>query len=354
MATSFFQDSDSCSATLLPTSEGALVTLTGEIDVSNTAAFRSLMSAAVGTGRRHVTVDMAGLFFLDASGVSVLAGAARRLHASGGRLDVRAAPPQIFRIFDVAGLSGALRVHPAAAVPAALEQALAAVTGLGHQRELLDAALQLVVSMAQAVVLSADGVSITLPRDGHLGTVAASNDVVLDMDHDQYETGEGPCLDAAVRGERFHIVSLDQETRWPSFVPRARARGIRSILSTPLMAQDQAIGALNIYSRGAGAFTGHEAGWADQFAHEAAAVVCVAPVDPSFDVVAAEIADALLSREVVALAQGFVMHRDTVSAAAAHRSLVELSRHTDRPLREICTELVGAATTGSADGPDRR
>ena len=72
--------------------------------------------------------------------------------------------------------------------------------------------------MAQAVVVGADGVSITRPRNGCLGTVAASDDVVLEMDHDKYDTGEGLCLDAVTEGERFHILSLREEDRWPAFV----------------------------------------------------------------------------------------------------------------------------------------
>lgn len=78
----------------------------------------------------------------------------------------------------------------------------------------------------------------TLSGNGRLGTVAASNDVVLEMDHDQYDTGEGPCLD-----------------------------------STPLVAADLPIGALNVYSRTVGAFAEHEKQWADQFAAAEAVVV---------------------------------------------------------------------------------
>jgi hypothetical protein len=51
-------------------------------------------------------------------------------------------------------------------------------------RQLRDAALKLVVTMTQEVVAGADGVSSTLPRNGQLQTVVASNDVVLAMDHD--------------------------------------------------------------------------------------------------------------------------------------------------------------------------
>jgi len=83
-----------------------------------------------------------------------------------------------------------------------------------------------------------------------MGTVAATDDTVAQMDRDQYATGQGPCLAAAGEGHWFHVESVDEEGRWPDFVPRARAGGIGSILSTPLMATGgRSVGALNIYSR---------------------------------------------------------------------------------------------------------
>jgi GAF domain-containing protein len=191
-------------------------------------------------------------------------------------------------------------------------------------------------------------VSITLPRNGRFGTVAASNDVVLEMDHDQYDTGEGPCLDAAIQGERFHIDALSDEERWPAFVPRAQARGIKSILSTPLISADRPLGALNVYSRTVGAFAVHEKEWADQFASEAATVVSTARMDESVHGLSAQIRAALQSREVIALAQGMVMQRDGVGPPAAHATLVEISRATGRRLRDISDDLVRANTDDAA------
>jgi GAF domain-containing protein len=170
--------------------------------------------------------------------------------------------------------------------------------------------------------------------------VAASNDVVLEMDKDQYDTGQGPCLDAARFGERFHIASLDAEGRWPEFVPRARARGIRSVMSTPMLAVGRPMGALNIYSRAVDAFAAHEQEWADQFAAEAAQVVTSSRTDAALAALTADLVDALESREVIALAQGVVMQRDGLSPAEAHALLVRTSRKTSQPLRGVCTDLV--------------
>jgi anti-anti-sigma factor len=340
MSTPSTQPGEAFKGVLALDGTGALLTVRGEIDLSVVPEFKTLLTQAVGVGGRRVTVDMSDLRFLDASGLDVLADAAGRLRVTGGRMDVRGVPPHMFRLFDIAGLAGMLRVSPAPAQSAVLARALAGAATPEHSRDVLDAALRLVVTMAQAVVRGADGASITLPRAGRLGTVAASNDVVLDMDNDQYDTGQGPCLDAARFGERFHIASLDDEERWPAFVPRARARGIMSVMSTPLLAGERPMGALNIYSRAVDAFAVHEQQWADQFAVEAAQVVASARNDAAIATMTADLVDALQSREVVSLAQGVVMQRDGVSPAEAHAALMRISRTTSKPLRDVCADLV--------------
>ena len=221
----------------------------------------------------------------------------------------------------------------------ALVRGLTDLTRSVATQALLDASLRLVVTMAQAVIVGADGVSITLPRQGRYRTVAASNDVVLAMDHDQYDTGQGPCLDAARQGQRFAIDSLGVETRWADFVPLAQARGIESILSSPLLDGRRPLGALNIYSRTVGAFDVREQQWAHQFAAEASSVLTTAhELAPSTELLA-QVLHALHSRQVIAQAQGIVMHRDGVLPDVAYARLRETSRSTSRPLLEVCAAL---------------
>ncbi len=214
-------------------------------------------------------------------------------------------------------------------------------------RPVLDAALSFVVTLAKAAVVGADGVSITLRRHGRLDTVAASDDVVVEMDREQYDGGEGPALDAT-DGRRVHVKSLDGETRWPVFVPKARARGVRTILSTPMVTADRPIGALNVYARTAVSFTREEAGWAELFAAEAAAVVAAAGPDEPDEPGGQRLREALQAREAIAQAQGVIMHRDRVSAYAAYEVLRDTSRRTHLPLRDVAAEFVASTRDGAA------
>ena len=111
-------------------------------------------------------------------------------------------------------------------------------TSIHSDDELVDGALRMAVSLAGAAVGGADGVSVSLRRRGILSTVAATDQTISNMDANQYQTGEGPCVDASTTGHWFHAESLESETRWPAFTPRARALGIRAILSSPLVVQE--------------------------------------------------------------------------------------------------------------------
>lgn len=324
--------------------------LAGDLDAGTHATFQPILDAALAAAGEAGTLqlDVASLETVDTTGLATLVDLAGRVHQRQVELTVHGASLHLYKQLEIAQLVGILNVARATTNPA-LVRGLASLTQSVATLELLDAALKLVVTMAQFVIVGADGVSITLPRQGRYRTVAASNDVVLAMDHDQYDTGQGPCLDAARHGQRFHIDSLGGESRWADFTPLAQARGIESILSSPLLESENPYGALNIYSRTVGAFAVHEKQWADQFASEASAVVTTAQrLSPSTELLA-QIVHALQSRQVIAQAQGIVMHRDGLGPDAAYAKLRETSRATNKPLLDVCEALM--APKGPRDAP---
>ena len=168
------------------------------------------------------------------------------------------------------------------------------------------------MALTQASVEGADGVSVSLQRHGRLTTVAATDQTILDMDARQYATGEGPCVDASVEGHWFHAESLDEETRWPTFTPKAQRLGINAILSNPLGAENGPVGALNIYSRTAAAFSPKEQALASTFASGASILLQVGGVDVSDERMSERIGAALRNRHTIAQAEGVVMERDGI------------------------------------------
>lgn len=340
----------------------AVLGVVGQVDLVSAPELEAVLHAVIDRGHAAVVLDLGGTDFMGAAGLGIIATAASRLRSSGGELTIRSPSALMVRMLHVAGLTqmvtleqfGPVDRHlgpeqtvdvpgsPVVVESTGLAEQLRRVTAMPADIDVVDGALRLVVALAQATVSGADGVSVTLRRHGRLMTVAASDQTVSDMDADQYATGEGPCLDASVEGRWFHAESLEQETRWPSFTPKARGLGISAILSSPLLAEDRPLGALNIYSRTAAAFAPKEQELASVFATEASLILRDAGVDVSDEQLVGRLDEALRSRQVIAQAQGVVMERDGISEEEAYTLLCNFSRRSNRPLRERAADVVSS------------
>jgi hypothetical protein len=216
------------------------------------------------------------------------------------------------------------------------------VTAIPSSTDVVDGALRLVVALARATVGGADGVSVSLRRNGRLATVAASDQTILDMDAHQYATGEGPCVDASVEGRWFHAEALEAESRWPAFTPKAQVLGINSILSSPLHAWKQPVGALNIYSRTPSAFASEDQRLASVFASEASIILTDAEVDVTDEEQSARFQRALVVRNVIAQAQGVIMEREGVTEGDAYTVLRIYSQRSGQTLLSRAQEITAS------------
>jgi anti-anti-sigma factor len=354
--------------------EQAVLRITGEPGTPGAARLAALFGAVLASGCSSVVLEVADLEFVDVALLQVIAYAASQIVAHGGALTIRSPSVKITRTLDITWLGGrvsldlprAVRNHLAAEQPApdagtgfSIDGQLPVHTSnrrsaVAPDQRVLDQALGLVVELAEIMVAGADGVSVSLRRLGRLTTVAASNDTVVAMDHDQYTTGEGPCVDASVNGRWFHAESLDQETRWPAFTPRAKSLGINAILSNPLMAHGKPVGALNIYSHSPAAFGVKEQALAATFATKTSALFA----DPEDELSDVELAwrqrDALQAREVIALAQGVIMVREGVDQERATKTLRRSSRRSGKTVREQAEDVVASARWSEAPAEPRR
>jgi anti-sigma B factor antagonist len=84
---------------------GALVCLTGELDIATAPRLREELIWPARSGIRAVTVDLARLTFIDSTGLSVLVMAMKRFRHEGGDLALRSPNPAARRVFEVTGLT---------------------------------------------------------------------------------------------------------------------------------------------------------------------------------------------------------------------------------------------------------
>jgi len=338
----------------------AVLSIRGEYGSLSAPLLGVIFDAVITSGCLSVALDLADTEAIDAMALEVTAGAASRLIALGGHLVIRSSAAENTRILDIGWLaeliSQRLPVPTESALgpeqvtlyaktplgvpfPGAVDN-LRGVTAIPANRDVVDGALRLVVALAKATVSGADGASVTLLRHGRLGTVAASDQIVSEMDAEQYDAGQGPCVDAAIQGRWFHAGSLEEETRWPVFTPRARSLGISAILSSPLSARGQPVGALNIYSRTASAFAAKEQWLAAVFATEASNILTEAGVQVSEEESTGRLQRALRTREIIAEAQGVIMERQKISEREAFDVLRRFSQRTGKSLHERAQDVV--------------
>ena len=88
------------------TSEGVVVTASGEIDPLRAPVLGATFDALVGAGHREVVLDLAAVTFADASCLGAIAAAAIQFHAVDGVFLVRAPRPMARRLLALTELDG--------------------------------------------------------------------------------------------------------------------------------------------------------------------------------------------------------------------------------------------------------
>jgi anti-sigma B factor antagonist len=83
-----------------------VVSLSGELDLSNTERVRSQVDDALAGGSDRLVFDLSGLEFMDSSGIALLAAAAQRVRA----VEIRDPPATVRRLLELTGLTEILRI----------------------------------------------------------------------------------------------------------------------------------------------------------------------------------------------------------------------------------------------------
>jgi transcriptional regulator with GAF, ATPase, and Fis domain len=186
--------------------------------------------------------------------------------------------------------------------------------------------------------VEADMAGLTLSDGGGRPTTAVFTDELVNViDQAQYESGDGPCLQAFRTGGVFRVDDTAAEQRWPAFAQSAFAHGVHSSLSVPVVVADQPIGALNIYGRRPGQFV-------DDGIERTGMVFAgqVAIAARYWDVAgrAEGLSRALESRAVIEQAKGVIMATTGCGPDEAFRILREQSQSENRKIRDLAAELV--------------
>ena len=197
------------------------------------------------------------------------------------------------------------------------------------------------LSREMVAVLGVDGAGVMLEDENEqLRFVAASDEVVRNIEALQIELGEGPCLSAYRTGEPVLIPDLSQDQLFPRFSPRALQVGMSSVQSFPLRAEDHCVGALNMYSASVAPFDDDAVEAGRILADVATAYIVNARVLASSSKLAHQLEWALQSRVVIEQAKGKLSERWGMDPGSAFQVMRRYARSQGLRLHDVAQDVV--------------
>jgi GAF domain-containing protein len=204
--------------------------------------------------------------------------------------------------------------------------------------------LERVVHRAASVVPSAAMVSVTVREsDGTFHTPAETDPLATRADGIQYETGEGPCVEATASSSSGFTASTDlaHDERYPRFGPRVVDLGMTAVCSTGMFpgGDPPRLGALNYYFRGPEGFADVDRDAMLILAAHAAVALRAARGLEAEKLRTAQLTEALQSRDVIGQAKGILMERRGATADEAFDILRRASQDLNIKIRDIAQTI---------------
>jgi GAF domain-containing protein len=205
--------------------------------------------------------------------------------------------------------------------------------------------LQRVAELTGEAIGPADFVGITMPVEGRQRTAVFTDPSSPEIDQAQYDSGEGPCLQA-IEDRQVHVVeSTREEGPWPTFRQAAADHGIGSTLSMPLVVDDRVVGAMNLYAGNERAFGEDDRHAALQFAAQAAIVLANAQAYWDAHELSTRLGEAMKSRATIEQAKGILMGTNACGPDDAFELLTQAAQRENVGIREMARRIV-VDTTG--------
>lgn len=186
----------------------------------------------------------------------------------------------------------------------------------------------------------AEAAAVTVVRDGKPATICSTVDAVLAVDEAQYETWEGPCLEAIATQSLVVANGPSPADRWPAFTRRAGRSGYRSFLSAPLAIDADYSGALNLYSPQPYAFSTVDAAAMRIYVSVAVTALGAARRAAAAQAQVERLLGAMESRAGIEQAKGIVMVMLNVTDEKAFDLIKWRSQETNTAVRVLCRQLL--------------
>jgi GAF domain-containing protein len=142
----------------------------------------------------------------------------------------------------------------------------------------------------------------------------------------------------------MRIDDVAEDPRWPRWCAAIRHNQVRSALSAPLVAGDQALGAMKVYAAEPAAYGPREEHLLSMLASQASILIANMQSHEKAQHLSEGLRAALQSRDLIGQAKGIIMERDGVGEDRAFAILAAMSQKENRKLTEVARALVDTAT----------
>jgi GAF domain-containing protein len=217
--------------------------------------------------------------------------------------------------------------------------------GDGTLQDTLTRVADLTVEAVEPAALA----GITMIVEGRHRTAVFTDELSPEIDQSQYDSGQGPCLEAFRELKITQIQSTLQDGPWPEFRRSAAEHGIGSTASFPLVVNKTGIGALNLYARAEHAFNSHDIETASLFASQAAIVLANAQAYWDARELSSGLSEAMKHRAVIEQAKGMLMATQGCDEDTAFDMFTRASQRENVKLRDIARRIVAEAIARGRD-----
>lgn len=186
------------------------------------------------------------------------------------------------------------------------------------------------------------GVSLTIGAPEDPVSLGSSSLFAQQIDAIQISADEGPCQEAWETRETVYSNDATTDSRWPRFAQDARDTELRSALATPIFANSEMLGVLNIYAVEVETFGPTNLRIVAMLARAAGAAIHRQEEEQQLRELIDQLELAMSSREVIEQAKGILMAQYRCSSQEAFTKMTRVSQDRNIRVRKVAEKIVAS------------
>jgi hypothetical protein len=215
----------------------------------------------------------------------------------------------------------------------------------------IDGYLQAAADMTADVIEVVGSYSLSTSLYGNPITVGSSDRAGWEADQVEFDTEDGPCVEALRTGAVFTGIDLAEERRWPAWTAVATLLGFSSAAGIPGEVSPGHRIALNLYAPAPEAFDDETLHRATVFTEEVARTIPAAVRLFEADERVSQLEQALASRSTIDQALGVLMTQNHCTRDTAFGILRRASQNRNVKVRDVAATIIERFTGHPAADP---